>query len=110
MLFVYTQGTIMDVGAISVTTAFYDYGYWIKYKNPTEVELWITEDFLGNGGMITGIGQSSGNIEKVIIMAGKLDYFFIQTKRNGETFKFKLKKKKFVVADRGFGASNDTYD
>ena len=96
MLFVYTQGTIMDVGAISVTTAFYDYGYWIKYKNPTEVELWITEDFLGNGGMITGIGQSSGNIEKVIIMAGKLDYFFIQTKRNGETFKFKLKKKNLL--------------
>ena len=39
MLFVYTQGTIMDAGAISVTTAFYDYGYWMKYKSPTEVEL-----------------------------------------------------------------------
>ena len=47
----------------------------MKYKSPTEVELWITEDFLGNGGMITGIGQSFENIEKVVIMAGKLDYF-----------------------------------
>lgn len=92
MLFVYTQSTIMDAGAKSVTTAFYEYGYWMKYKSPTEVELWITEDFLGNGGMITGIGQSSGNIEKVIIMAEKLDYFFVQTKRDEETFKFKLKK------------------
>lgn len=83
MLFVYTPGAIMDVGAISVTTAFYDYGYWMKYKSPTEVELWITEDVLGNGGMITGIGQNSGNIKKVIIMAEKLDYFFVQTKRDG---------------------------
>jgi len=61
----------------------------MKYKSPTKVKLWIMEDFLDNGGMIPGIGQSSGNIEKVIIMAEKLKHFFIQTKRDGETFKFK---------------------
>ena len=60
------------------------------------MELWISEDLLGNGGMITCIGQSYGNIEKVIIMTGKLDYFFVQTKRDGETFKFKLKKKNWL--------------
>ena len=47
--------------------------------------------------MITGIGQNSGNIENVIIMAGKLDFFFVQTQRDGETFKFKLKKQNLLA-------------
>ena len=46
--------------------------------------------------MITGIGQNFGNIEKVIIMAEKLDYPFVQTKRYEETFKFKLKKQNLL--------------
>ena len=47
----------MDAGIISVTTAFYDYGYWMKYKSPTKVEFWITDDFLDNGVMITGMDK-----------------------------------------------------
>ena len=89
----YTQGTIMDAGAIFVITAFYDYGYWMKYKKPNRGGALDNGGFFGNGGMNTGIGESSGNIEKVIIMVEKLDYFFVQTKRDGETFKFKLKNK-----------------
>ena len=40
------------------------------------MELWITEDFLGNGGMITGIGQSSGNIGECHNYGREAELFF----------------------------------
>ena len=41
---------------VPTTTSFLDHGYWIKFKEPNSAELWIVEDKLDSGGMITGLG------------------------------------------------------
>lgn len=61
--------TTMDLNDKLVTASFLDYGYWIKFKEPTSTKLWIGENKPGSGGMITGLGHKLGDIQNLIIVA-----------------------------------------
>ena len=56
-------------------------------------ELYIGESKLGGARrFISGIGQKSGSIVKVQIMASKCDHFFVVVNKDGTLYKYKLCK------------------
>ena len=57
------------------------------------VQLVIGESKLGGGRtFISGIGQAAGHILKVHIRAGRSKYFFIVVEREGQVYKYKLRR------------------
>ena len=56
-------------------------------------ELYIGESKLeGARWFISSIGQKSGSVVKVQVMASKSDYFFLVVKRDGNLYKYKMQK------------------
>ena len=59
----------------------------------THAELYIGKSKLGGARQfISSIGQKSGSIVKVQVMASKCDHFFLVVNRDGTLYKYKLRK------------------
>ena len=78
----------MDASTIQITGAFEEFGFWVVYTAPKElqsndakrahVQLFIGESKLGGGRpFISGIGQAAGQILKVQIRGTRSKVFFI---------------------------------
>ena len=97
------MATNPDISTVSITDSFFEYGFWVQYQsashaNPNyevraHAKLYIGESKLGGARQfISGIGQKSGSIMKVQVMASKCDHFFVLVKRDGTLYKYKLCK------------------
>ena len=80
-----------------------EYGFWVQYQPVVRedlnsevcahVELYIGESKLGGARQfISSIGQKSGSIVKVQVMASKCDHFFLVVNRDGTLYKYKFQK------------------
>ena len=80
----------------------------MRIQNPevcAHAELYIGESKLGGARwFILSIGQKSGSIVKVQVMALKCDHFFVVVKRDGTLYKYKLRKHHIMspVPDEAF--------
>ena len=99
----YNMDTTQAMGTLRITESFMDYGFWIRFEgsssgnstseNRARVDLYIGESKLGEGRrFISGIGQNTGAIVKVQVMASKCDHFFIVVNRDGTSYKYRLRK------------------
>ena len=103
MLKAFDIGSTMEAPKIPITYAFEEYGFWVEYMAPNvlqsneaerpNVQLFIGKSKIGGGRMfISGIGQAAGHILKVHIRAGRSKYFFIVEQREGQVYKYKLRR------------------
>ena len=92
-----------DTSTFRITESFLDYGFWVQYQRAlnedpnsevrAHAELYIGESKLGGvQRFISGIGQKSGSIVKVQVMPSKSEYFFLVVNRDGDLYKYKLRK------------------
>ena len=99
----YKMETTQAMGTLRITESFLDYGFWIRFEefssgnftleNPARADLYIGESKLGEGRrFISGIGQNTGAIVKVQVMASKCDHFFVVVNRDGMLYKYRLRK------------------
>ena len=97
------MATNPDTSTLCITESFLDYGFWVQYQSAVHedpnfevrahAKLYIGESKLeGTRQFILGIGQKSGSIVKVQVMASKCDHFFAVVKRDGTLYKYKLRK------------------
>ena len=97
------MATNPNTSTLRITESFLDYGFWVQYQSAlnedpnyevnTYAELYIGESKLGEARrFISGIGQKSGSIVKVQVMASKCDHLFLVVKRYGTLYKYKLRK------------------
>ena len=97
------MATNMETSTLRITESFLEYGFWVQYQSATNedpnsevhahAELYIGESKLGGARwFISGIGQKSGSIVKVQVMASKCDHFFLVVNRDGTLYKYKLQK------------------
>ena len=98
------MATNPDSRTLRITESFLDYGFWVQYQSTrhedpnyevrAHAELYIGESKLGGvQQFISGIGQNSGSIVKVQVMASKCDHFFVVVKSDGTLYKYKLRKR-----------------
>ena len=97
------MATNLDTSTLRITESFLNYGFWVQYQSAlnedpncevsAHAELYIGESKLREARrFISGIGQKSGSIVKVQVMASKCDHFFLVVKRDGTLYKYKLRK------------------
>ena len=97
------MATNMETSTLRITESFLDYGFWVQYQSAlnedpnsevhAHAQLYIGESKLGGARrFILGIGQKSGSIVKVQVMALKCDHFFLIVNRDGTLYKYKLQK------------------
>ena len=92
-----------DTITLRIIESFLDYGFWVQYQRAlnedpnsevrAHVELYIGESKLGGVQQFTSsIGQKSGSVVKVQVMPSKSEYFFLVVNRDGDLYKYKLRK------------------
>ena len=97
------MATNPDTSTLRITESFLEYGFWVQYESVVREdlnsklrahrELYIDESKLeGARQFISGIGQKSGSIVKVQVMASKCDHFFLVVNRDGTLYKYKFRK------------------
>ena len=103
MLKAFGIGSTMEAPKIPITHALEEYGFWMEYTAPKvlqsneaerpNVQLVVGKSKIDRGQMfISGIGQAVGHILKVHIRAGRSKYFFIVVQREGQVYKYKLRR------------------